>query len=77
MGDMSWSSMAASVAPCVLVISQTISAMVSSRFCVNPAESVVTKQATCKSEVTDHGIWSVNEAMSPGQWERKAALGLG
>ena len=61
---MSWSTIAASVAPWFRVIEHTVSAMVTSFFST-PVLSEVHKHTTSKSEVMDHPMASTNEAASP------------
>ena len=74
-GAMSWSSMTASVAPRVRVIQQQRSAMVINSFVWVPSPADDTRETTCKSEVTNHGIESTTEAASPAwlagvRWSR-------
>jgi hypothetical protein len=61
---MSWSTIAASVAPWFRVIEHTVSAMVKSFFSI-PALPGLHKHTTSKSEVMDHPMASTNEVASP------------
>ena len=73
-GAMSWSSMHASVAPWVLVMLHTASAMVMSVF--DKAEPFCShRQMTSRSDCTSQGIWSIKDPASPaGEWYLKTKL---